>query len=69
MSPKYFEYECEFQVARGENVVRATGARRMRRRPAAAGASSSRAAEETVVQGLFVEFCFPLIAFFKKKNL
>ncbi|KAJ9182725.1 hypothetical protein P3X46_006685 [Hevea brasiliensis] len=41
------EHQEELQVRQRENVVRATGARRMRRRPAA-GASSSRAAEATV---------------------
>ncbi|KAF2285822.1 hypothetical protein GH714_008265 [Hevea brasiliensis] len=41
------EHQEELQVRQRENVVRATGAGRMRRRPAA-GASSSRAAEATV---------------------
>ncbi|XP_010538044.1 PREDICTED: DDRGK domain-containing protein 1 [Tarenaya hassleriana] len=36
---------------RGENVVRATGARRMRRRPAASGASTSASNEEGNISG------------------
>ncbi|GAV60660.1 DDRGK domain-containing protein [Cephalotus follicularis] len=41
------QHEEDLQIPRGETVLRATGARRMRRRPAS-GASTSTAAQETI---------------------